>query len=310
MNLAEDFDAFVAIVDAGSISEAARELGVARASLSRQLARLEERLGVRLLHRTTRRLVPSKAGEVLYPRARAVVEESAAAVEAVRLLDDVPRGLLRVSAPPTVSPSLGELIAAFMLEHPLVQVELIADTSHVDLASERVDVAMRAGVMRDPNLISRSLFRLHTQAFASASYVARHGTPTTVEDLADHECIRRFISGRRPATSWPLVGGGEVPVDGAFVSNDVMALMGALRGGLGIGLAPRELVAADVQSGNLVPVLDGIVGLETTASLVWLERRFLDPKVRAFVDFITEAAKKRELLGELDAARPPDPPRE
>jgi len=310
VNLAEDFEAFVAIVDAGSISEAARELRVARASLSRQLARLEERLGVRLLHRTTRRLVPSRAGEVLYPRARAIVEESAAAVEAVRLLDDVPRGLLRVSAPPTVSPSLGELIAAFMLEHPLVSVELIADTSHVDLASERVDVAMRAGVMRDPNLISRTLFRLHTQAFASTSYLARHGTPTTAEDLADHVCIRRFISGRRPATSWPLLDGGEVPVDGAFVSNDVMALMGALRGGLGIGLAPRELVAADVESGHLVQVLDGVVGLETTASLVWLERRFLDPKVRAFVDFITEAAKKRELLGELDTAKSAPSPRE
>ena len=286
----EDFDAFVAIVDGGSISEAARELGVPRATLSRQLARLEERLGVRLLHRGTRSLVPTRAGEALYPRARSLLEGARAAVTAVQRLDDVPRGLLRVAIAPLDSQVLGTLISAFIRGNPDVQVELRASTEHLDLAAEQIDVAIRGGVVRDPSLIARRLFRSDMLAVAAPQYLQEHGRPGTLADLSRHVCLRGFVEGIRPAKAWPLVNGGKVPVDGPFVTNDLMALRGAAAHGLGIALLPRQVVAAELKSGHLVAVLEGVVGLEVSLSVVWLERKLVEPKVKAFVDLAAEWA--------------------
>ena len=290
MQVSEDFDAFVAIVDAGSISEAARELGVPRATLSRQLARLEERLGVRLLNRTTRSLVPTRAGEALYPRARSLLQGAQAAVAAVQRLDEVPRGLLRVSSAPWESPVLGALVGAFIRAWPDVQVELRTSTRHIDLAADQIDVALRGGVVRDPSLIARRLFRSDMLAVAAPQYLAERGTPKAAEDLAGHVCLRGFVEGARPAAAWPLVNGGKIGVDGPFVTNDLMSLVGAAVHGLGIALLPRQLVKAALRDGGLVAVLDGVVGVEVSLSLVWLERQYVDPKVRAFVDLAAEWA--------------------
>lgn len=298
MQPSEDFDAFVAIVDAGSISEAARVLGVPRATLSRQLGRLESRLGVRLLNRTTRSLVPTRAGEVLYPRARSLLEGAQAAVAAVQRLDDVPRGLLRLSSAPLTSPVLGALVSAFIRAHPGVQVELHTTTRHVDLAAEQIDVALRGGVVRDPGLIARRLLRSEMLAVAAPDYLELKGTPEGPDELARHSCLPGFVEGARPATAWPLVHGGKIGVDGPLVTNDLSTLLGAAIDGLGIALLPRQLIKTEVDAGRLVPVLEGVVGLEVSLSLVWLEREFIDPKVRTFVDLAVDwAADGRWELG-------------
>lgn len=290
MQPSEDFDAFVAIVDAGSISEAARALGVPRATLSRQLGRLESRLGVRLLNRTTRSLVLTRAGEALYPRARGLLEGARAAVAAVQRLDDVPRGLLRLSSAPLTSPVLGALVSAFIRAHPGVQVELHTTTRHVDLAAEQIDVALRGGVVRDPELIARRLLRSDMLAVASPDYLESEGTPGKPDDLAQHACLRGFVGGARPATAWPLVPRGKIGVDGPLVTNDLSTLLGAAIDGLGIAFLPRQLVQPEFDEGRLVPVLEGLVGLEVSLCLVWLEREFIDPKVRAFVDLAADWA--------------------
>lgn len=290
MQLSEDFDAFVAIVDAGSISAAARALGVPRATLSRQLGRLESRLGVRLLNRTTRSLVLTRAGAALYPRARSLLEEAHAAVAAVQRLDDVPRGLLRLSSAPLTSPVLGALVSAFLRAYPEVQVELHTTTRHVDLAAEQIDVALRGGVVQDPGLIARRLFRTDMLAVAAPEYLRLNGTPENPEDLTRHSCLRGFIEGARPATSWPLVHGGKIEVDGPLVTNDLSALLEAAVQGLGVALLPQPLVQTEVAKGRLVEILKGVVGLEVSLSLVWLEREFMDPKVRRFVDLAVEWA--------------------
>jgi len=291
VDISEDFDAFVAIVDAGSISGAARELGVPRATLSRQLARLEERLGVRLLNRTTRSLVPTRAGEALYPRARSVLEGVRAAVAAVQRLDEVPRGLLRVASAPLESAVLGGLVAAFIRAYPDVRVELRTSTEHVDLAADQIDVALRGGVVRDPSLIARRLLRAEMVAVAAPEYLSEFGCPDSVADLARHRCMRGFVEGTRPMSSWPLVDGGKVTVDGPLVTNDVLALIAAASAGLGIALVPRELVGGHLDAGRLVTVLDGVVGMQVSLSLVWLERDFIDPKVRAFSQLAVEWAE-------------------
>lgn len=286
MKAAEDFDAFVAILDAGSISEAARELDVPRASLSRRLARLEERLGVRLLHRNTRTLIATPAGLALYPRARALVLAATEALESVARLDDVPRGLLRVSTPPHYNPSFGVFFATFLRAHPHVQLELQTSARHVDLASEQIDVAIRGGVVRDTSLIARPLSHSMMTAVASPAYLERCGTPSNAEDLASHACLRGFAGTKRASSNWPLQGGGEVQVDGPFVSDDMMALRGAAEDGLGIALIPSGLIRSSVANGRLVKVLEDEVGLSVSLSVVWKEREFLDPKIRAFVDAI------------------------
>ena len=287
MKSAEDFDAFVAIVDAGSISEASRALGVPRASLSRQLARLETRLGVRLLHRSTRSLVPTPAGEALYPRARSLVDAAASAVALVQRLDDVPRGLVRISSPPLNGPALGELVSAFLHAYPDVTVELSTSTRHIDLAAEQVDLALRGGVVRDLGLIAKPLFRTDMIAVASPAYLTNHGPLTSLVELKHHVCLRGYQGGSRPATTWPLRDGGQVQVDGPFVTNDLMALHGAATSGLGVAFLPRDFVAPEVDRGLLIEVLPGIIGVDVSLSLVWLEREFLDPKVRAFIDLAT-----------------------
>ncbi|MFK7999700.1 MAG: LysR family transcriptional regulator [Polyangiales bacterium] len=286
MRAAEDFDVFVAILDAGSISEAARELDVPRASLSRQLARLEERLGVRLVHRSTRKLVATPAGVALYPRARALVLAANAAVESVARLDDVPRGLLRVSTPPHYNSLFGGLFSTFLRKYPHVQVELQTSARHVDLVAEHVDVAIRGGVLRDTSLIARPISRSMLTAVAAPSYLDEHGVPANLKELAEHACLRGFAGGKRPNSRWPLRDGGEVEVDGPFVSDDMMALRGAAEDGLGIALIPGDLIKKPLADGSLVAVLPEEVGQSVPLSVVWKEREFLDPKIRAFVDVV------------------------
>ncbi len=285
MKIAEDFDAFVAIVEAGSISEGARALRMPRATLSRQLGRLEERLGTRLLHRSTRRMVPTPAGETLYARARGLLDAAQAAVESVQRLDDVPRGPFRVSAAPVQTPVLGELLAEFVQTYPDVSVQLETTTRHVDLVADHVDVAFRAGGIREPSLIARALLRTELIAVASPAYLHARGTPTEVSQLGGHACMGGFERGMRPGSTWPLLAGGATPITGPLVTNDMIALKGAALGGLGIALLPNLLIEGEVQSGRLVPLLVGVVGLKTSLSLVWVEREFIDPKVRAFVEF-------------------------
>ncbi|MEO0603025.1 MAG: LysR family transcriptional regulator [Myxococcota bacterium] len=295
MGWAEDFEAFVGVADAGSISQAARDLGVPRATLSRQLARLEERLGVRLVHRSTRRLVLTAAGESLLPRARVAIRMTQAALNEVRRLDDVPRGRLRIATGPWETPAFGALIARFGLMNPEVTVEVSAETRHVDLVAEQFDVALRGGVVRDPQLTQRLLFRTDAIAVASPDYLAIHGVPSSPDDLEEHSCLCGFGGGSRPMTDWPLRDGGRVSVHGQLVTNDVQVLMGAVVNGLGIALLPRGLTQRTIDVGLLVPLLEGEVGEDTTISLLWQEREYMEPKVRAFVDLAVEWSSQQRL---------------
>ena len=272
---------FAAVVAAGSISSAARSLGVPRATLSRRMSGLEEELGVRLLHRTSRRMVLTPAGEELHRRARRLVADTLEAWAAVRRLDEVPRGLLRVS---TTSRFLDQLIVAYLEEFPEVQIEVRSTTRHVDLIGEGVDVALRFGLVRDPNLIVRKVAAGKCHVMASPAYLALHGTPRQARDLASHTCLVGFAGDFSPQRSWPLLGGGGVQVGGRLAANDLEVLAAAARAGVGLALLPDAAVAASVESGDLIVVLEGVVEADASISLVYADREFIDPKVRVFVD--------------------------
>lgn len=288
----EGFEVFVAVCDAGSIAGAARVLGMPRATLSRQLARLEEELGVRLLHRSTRRLVRTAAGEELYPRARRVVEAAQAARDAVRSLGQAPRGRLRISVPPDLGAPVTDFLFGFARRYPLVQLEVHAASAHVDLVGQGFDVALRAGRVADPELVTRRLATLPVQAFASRSYLEARGRPEHVEDLAEHDIIVGMAQGRLPHHSWPLVDGGSVPVEPRLVLNTMRLVMEAVGSGLGIGLIPVGL-GRDVSTWELEPVLPDRVGTSSELSLVVVERALMLPRVRAFLDHVVEAIQAR-----------------
>ncbi|MEM1348487.1 MAG: LysR family transcriptional regulator [Myxococcota bacterium] len=292
MKLTEDFDVFVAIVDAGSISAASRALSMPRATLSRQLRRLEERLNVQLVYRTARELVLTKAGERLYPRAKAMVLEAQNTVSLLQSFDNVPKGTLKLSSGPLDSRQLGAIIQEFLRAYPDIDVELHVTAEHVNLLDGRFDLAVRGGVIRDESLISRRLFGSELIALASPEYLSTHGAIEHTSDLAHHNCLRCFLSGIEPDLVWPLRDGGSVPVHGTFCSNDIVALLTATLGGMGIGLLPRTLVRPFVEEGRLVPVLEGVLGRDVSLSLVWVARDYLEPKVRAFIDFVSSQVDK------------------
>lgn len=281
---------FAAVVAKGSISAAARSLGLPRATLSRRLSGLEEELGVRLLHRTSRRMVLTPAGEELHRRARRLVADADEAWAAVRRLDDVPRGLLRVSG---TTAFLNQLVVAFLEEFPEVQVEVRSTTRHVDLVGEGVDVALRFGEVRDPNLIVRKVAAGRRRVVGAPAYLERHGTPSSAHDLAHHTCLLGFGGAFGPERRWPLVAGGDVEVGGRLAANDIGVLAAAARAGIGLALLPDAAVADSVRSGELVVVLDGVVEADASVNLVYADREFIDPKVRVFVDRAAALLLKR-----------------
>lgn len=292
--LGSGFEEFVSIVDHGSVTGAARALGLPRPTVSKRLGRLEERLGVRLLHRTTRRMNLTEQGQLLYDRARGVVHAAREAEAAVRRVDDVPRGLLRVVIPPRVPESIfTQWLAEFLHAYPEVSLDVVATDVHVDLVAEGFDVALRYGAIDDTSLVSRTLVVNAEIAVASPRYLADRGTPAAPEDLADHNCIVGYTGANVPNPRWPLLDGGSTHVGGSLMTNHVGLRLEAAKRDLGIAIVVDRIAQDLVASGDLVWVLPDTVGRRDHARLVYRDREFLDPKIRAFIDFIVSRVTNR-----------------
>lgn len=274
-----ELEAFLAIVDHGSFAKAAEALALPRATVSRRLKRLEQRLGVRLFRRTTRKVALTQSGRHLDPHARSIVAAIRAAADAVQQVEGPPRGLVRVSTPPGAPGRLEELMVGFAMAHPLIRLEVERSTRQVDLVAGGFDVALRATSQLDPGLIARRIASTHLRAWASRDYLAEHGHPASVDDLAGHACFVGYTRGERPATGWPLLDGGTVPIRPRLASNDLLFLASAAERGLGIALLPDLLASGR----PLVPVLTDVVGTASTLAFVYADRQ-LSPPVRAFVD--------------------------
>ncbi|UQA58529.1 LysR family transcriptional regulator [Polyangium aurulentum] len=277
--------AFAKTVEARSLSRAAAELGVPRATISRRLARLEERLGVRLLRRTTRSLALTDAGEALHRHARIVLDAVHHAEASVRKTDDAVRGELRVSVPPMNGTSFGAMICAFARRYPEVRLHIHSTTRHVDLQRGGYDVALRASSSLEPGLVARTLSREPLLAVASPAYLEAHGTPRTRRDLRQHRCLMGFVRGELPQTHWPF-SGGKLQIEGALFANDINLLCDAALEGLGIALLPRMLVQSHLESGALVHVLPSAIQAESHIAVVYPEREFMPPQLRAFIDAV------------------------
>jgi len=200
--------AFTKAVEAGSLSRAAAELRVPRATLSRRLARLEQRLGARLLRRTTRSLTITDAGEALFRHARIALDAVEEAEASVRRRDATVRGPLRLALPLAVSPPLLDLVADFATAYPEVRLQTHLSTRFVDLQRDGYDVALRASSRFEPGLVARTLVRFEFVAVAAPAYLAARGTPASLGDLRHHRCLMGFARGELPETHWSGAGPG------------------------------------------------------------------------------------------------------
>lgn len=253
-----DLESFVAVIETGSLTAAARRQGVTVNAVSRRLQQLEDALGVQLLERTTRRSAPTEAGRRLYDKSRAITDALLDAEAAVRRSRDEAVGLVRISMPPVAAtPDLLDALAATMAEHPGLAIEL--RVTRRELPGEGgVDLAVLVAPPPDTHgLVAR---RVPVQPWclaAAPSYTTRRGLPRVPGDLAKHACLR--FSGDGPQASWTLHGprGRAVtaPVGGAFESDDSRVLGDALYAGLGIGVRPTPELARGVAAGTLVAVL-------------------------------------------------------
>lgn len=278
--------AFTRTVEAKSLSRASAELSTPRATIGRRLARLEERLGVRLLRRTTRALALTDAGVAFYRHARIALDAVAQAEASVRKSDNAIQGTLRVTTPPMQDPSFNALVCDFALAHPEVLIHIDASSRQVDLLREGYDVALRAGTELSPGLVARTVARTSDVAVAAPTYLAARGTPRNARDLRAHRCLVGFTRDGLPQAHWPKRGGGRFSILGSFVSNDITLLVDAAVRGLGIAVVPTLLVAAPLERGALVRVLPELIHADSRFSVVYQEKELLPPQVRAFIDVL------------------------
>lgn len=281
--------AFTKAVESKSLTRAAAELGIPRATLSRRLARLEDRLGARLLRRTTRSLAITDAGDALYRHARIVLDAVDEAEASIRREGNVVRGNLRVSCPPSITPAFVDLVAEFAVAHPQVRLQADFSTKMVDLQRDGYDVALRATSQFEPGLVARTLVRFEFVAVASPAYIAANGTPSSIRELRRHRCLMGFARGELPETHW-VVSGRKVPLDGVLFANSPGLLVRAAERGLGIAFVPTLAVARSIERGALVRVMPNVLREKGRIALLYPERELVPPPVRAFVDWMIARA--------------------
>ena len=284
---------FARVVHAGSFTGAARLLGRPKSTVSRKVSDLEERLGARLLQRTTRKLSLTDAGRRFYEHCERAVAEAEAAQRAVSEVQDQPRGNLKVTAP-VGFPWLAALVTAFLRRHPEVQVELVCTDRVVDLVEEGFDVAIRAGRLADSTLVTRHLASVRRFVVASPGYLARHGTPRTPADLATHAGI--VFGGGPQRNLWQLESGGEsvsVLIPPRLLTNDLEMVSEAAVAGLGIALVQEDRCVEILRRKKLRQVFTRWASPQTPIQAVYPSSRHLSAKVKAFVDharsFLTPA---------------------
>ncbi|MDX0312520.1 LysR family transcriptional regulator [Sinorhizobium meliloti] len=294
----ESFSALMAFsvsVEAGSFAAAGRKLGLSASAVGKAVERLENRLRVRLLNRTTRSLALTSDGEVLYRYVARVLKDLQDAEQELHLIQQTPRGRLKISVPTVlgrrvVLPALRDFQANF----PEVTIDISLDDMRVDLIEGGYDLALRLGELEDSTLRARRIGPHLFTTCASPEYLAERGVPQTPSDLAGHCCIQyRFPTTGRPEI-WTFKGErSPKPIEPPIILNDGEGLASAALGGLGIIQAPHYLVKEDVAAGRLTPVLEECTEERGSIWLVWPSTSAQVPRVRAFIDFITERITER-----------------
>lgn len=280
---------YAAVVDAGSFTAAAGKLGLTRSAVSRQIALLEDHLGVRLLNRTTRRLHLTEAGERYYDACARIVAVADEAHAAARSLHSTPRGRIRVSAPVISHGLLMPLLQQYLQRYPEISLDLTLEDQYVNLVQEGVDLALRIGHPTDSSLIARKLAQVDQVICGSPAYLERQGTPRQPQDLISHQWISYSLlasPGRLVLTRGR--SRQTVRVAGQLQVNGGPAMRDALLAGMGLTQIPRFYVGRDLRDGDLTEVLAEFSGKRSQLYAVYPHREHLPLKVRLLVDLLSQ----------------------
>lgn len=290
MNRIEAMQIFARVAELASFTKAADSLGLPKASASTAVQHLEAQLGTQLLHRTTRRVQLTHDGQRFYERCKDVLADLDELSTMFQQAPQALSGRVRVDTNSGIARHVIEHLPQFLREHPGIQVELSCSDRRVDVVAEGFDCVVRVGTLTDSSLIMRPLGQYRIVNCASPAYLAEHGVPRTLEDLAHHKLIHYVsVLGQRPP-GFEYVEGGEcryVPMQGVLTVNSVEAYASGCAAGLGITQTPRVGVAESLRCGRLVEVLPQYEAEPMPVSLLYAQRRNLSARVQVFMDWLT-----------------------
>lgn len=282
--------AFVRTADTLSFVAAARHLGISASAVGKTIAKLERSLGVRLFHRTTRRVTLTEEGRRFYESCQRILDELRDAEAMLSQAAQTPRGRLRVSLPVIGYRFLLPVLPAFGARYPEIELDLDFNDRLVDVVDGGFDAVIRSGALTDSSLMSRRLGPFRFVLCASPDYAARFGLPRSLADLARHRCVRYRFPTTGKLQPWTLEHDGTEPpnLGAAMTCNNMEALRGAVIAGFGIGFMPDFLAREALECGSLVTVLENHTIAPGQFSILWPSNRQLMPKLRVFVDFMCE----------------------
>lgn len=281
---------FVAVVQYGGFSPAARFLGISKSAVSKRITLLEQQLGVKLLHRTTRKLSLTEVGERYFEHALKATEAARDAEDAVAQLQGEPQGRLRINSPMSFGRlHMAPMIPEFLKRYPKISVDLVMDDKRLEMVSGGFDIAIRGGELSDSSLIARRLGRINSVLCASPEYLETQGYPLVLDDLLEHNCLSFSYS--NDVREWHFTKDNQrqsVMVSGNYQVNNSEALQEAVLRGLGIARLPTFVAGPDIRAGRLVVLFPEYQMPVQDYNAVFIERQYMPAKVRVFLDFAIE----------------------
>jgi len=303
-----EFSAFIAVAEQRNFTKAAKQIGISTATLSQTIRTLEERLGIRLLNRTTRSVSPTEAGETLLARLKPVLDDYEAAIDSVNQFRDKPAGSVRLTvAPPAAHSFIASRLKEFAQLYPDIRLEISVDVANVDIVSSQFDAGIRRESAIDRDMIAvRVSNPVRGVVVGSPAYLADNPAPRSPQELGDHNCLRFRLAGGA-ILPWRFARAGEsfeVPVNGGLVANDVHLLTTAALDGVGLLYLSRDYVTPYLADGRLVALLEDWVSVGESLFLYYPSRRQIPAALRAVIDFLRSDAKSRPERKTAAAAPP------
>lgn len=285
-----ELSAFMAVAEQRSFTRAAKQLGVSAATLSATIRHLEDRLGIRLLNRTTRSVATTEAGERLLTRLHPLVQEFDVAVESLNDFRDKPAGLLRLSVAPVVAEAvLAPKIAKFLIEYPDIRLEISADSANIDIVAEQFDAGIRASGRIDQDMIAvRITEEWRSAVVAAPAYLSQRGVPKVPEDLLTHDCVRMRLAGG-VLLPWRFQRDGErfdLSMTGRLIVNDGKLVLPVVLDGAALAQIPRATAEGAIKNGQLVSILEETQPVLPSFALYYPSRRQTPAALKALIEFL------------------------
>jgi DNA-binding transcriptional LysR family regulator len=295
MDRFRELNAFIAVVEAGGFSAAARMTNDSQAAISKTIGALEKRLGVVLFNRSTRSVTLTEDGQQYYDRIKPLMGEMEDADSELTRSTRTIRGLIRIAAPATlgrlhVLPIIPDLLSA----NPDLEVDLLLSDSMRDMVEDRIDLAIRMGPVNEPDAVVRRVSGTSLVCVGSRRYFEQHGVPKTPADLVRHNCL--VYGGMAESSDWPFVGPEgrfSVTVRGNLSSNSVETIRAGVLAGVGIGLFAKGSLVGELQHPDVITILEDFIDEVRDISLIWPRRRFVPARVRRATDFLASALAQR-----------------